>query len=69
MIVFGKNEFLDNSDLHCTVLKHLLLLITCLSMILWVSQSLNCLDLNWRLQQTGVNSHGSAVPAPAPRSP
>ena len=48
MIVFGKN-----SDLHCTVLKHLLLLVTCLSMILWMSQSLNCLDLIWRLPRTG----------------
>ena len=37
MIVFAKYEFLDNSDLHCTVLKHLLFL----SMIFWVSQSSN----------------------------
>ena len=54
MIVFRKNEFLNDSDLHCKVLKHLLFLVTCLSMILWVSQSLNYLDLIWRLPRTGV---------------
>ena len=32
MLVFGNNEFLNNSDLHCTVLKHLLLLVTCVIM-------------------------------------
>ena len=51
---FEKECFFNNSELHCTVLKHLLLLVTCLSMILWVSQSFNCLDLIWRLPQTGV---------------
>ena len=51
---WGKNEFLKNSELHCTVLEHLLLLVTCLSMILWVSKSLKCQDLIWRLPRTGV---------------
>ena len=39
IIVLRKNEFLSNSDLHCTVIKHLLLLVTCLYMILQLSQS------------------------------
>ena len=50
-----KKEFLNNSVLHCTVLKHLLLFMDdCLSIIFLDIQSVNCFDLIWHLPHTGV---------------
>ena len=49
MTDLGKNEFRNNTELHCMGLKHLLLLVDCLSVIFWVIQSVNCFDLIWRL--------------------
>ena len=49
MTVLGNNEFRNNTELHCMGLKHLLLLVDCLSIMFWVIQSESCFDLIWRL--------------------
>ena len=50
----GKKEFLNNLVLHCSVLKHLLLFVDCLSIIFLDIQSVKCFDLIWHSPRTGV---------------